>query len=257
MIRVAAVGDVHFDKNSAGRIRDHLEEIRRQADILLIAGDLTQVGHVEEAKVLADDLEGAGIPVVVVLGNHDYHLGQQNEISEVLANSGVIVLEGNTTIIQVGEEQVGIAGIKGFGGGFSGACASEFGEEEMKHFIQHTKSQALKLKDALLSLHTPYRIALMHYSPIPETLAGEKLEIYPFLGSYLLSEAVDQGEVDVVFHGHAHRGMEKGMTFGGVPVRNVAQPVIRHVCNIYSLNKEGLGHSHRVAGMSQFSPHHT
>lgn len=250
MIRVAAVGDVHFDKNSSGRIRDYLGEIRRQADIFLIAGDLTQIGHVEEAKVLADDLEGAEMPIVAVLGNHDYHLGQQREISEVLTNAGVIVLEGTTTVIQVGEEEVGIAGIKGFGGGFAGACASEFGEEEMKRFMQHTKSQALKLKDALLSLTTPYRIALMHYSPIPETLAGEKPEIYPFLGSYLLSEAVDQGKVDVVFHGHAHRGMEKGETFGGVPVRNVAQPVIRHVCNIYSLNKEGLGHSHRIAGMS-------
>lgn len=244
MIRVAAVGDVHFDRSSAGRIRDYLGEICRQSDLFLLAGDLTQMGDIEEAQVLADDLAGCGVPVIAVLGNHDFHLGQEKEIIRVLQAAGVEVLEGAAKTIRVGSEEVGVAGIKGFGGGFAGACASEFGENEMKDFIRHTKSQAKKLKDSLLSLNTPYKIALMHYSPVPDTLMGEKLEIYPFLGSYLLSEAVDQCEVDVVFHGHAHRGVEKGITFGGVPVRNVAQPVIRHVCNIYTLNKDGLSLPH-------------
>lgn len=258
MIRVAAVGDVHFDRNSAGRIREYLGEISRQADLFLLAGDLTQMGHPEEAKVLADDLADCGIPVVAVLGNHDFHLGQEQEIIELLKGAGVVVLEGGTVTYNIGGVEVGVAGIKGFGGGFAGACASEFGEEEMKSFIRHTKAQAKILTDSLQSLNTAYKIALMHYSPIPETLMGEKLEIYPFLGSYLLSEAVDQCDVDVVFHGHAHRGVERGITFGGVPVRNVAQPVIRHVCNIYTLNKEGLSHAQMVArnGMGQSAHSH-
>lgn len=246
MIRIAAVGDVHFDRSSRGAIGEYLNGIAEQSDALLIAGDLTQTGHVEEARVLAEDLSGSKVPVVVVLGNHDYHLGHEMEITKILEGVGVTVLEGNSVVIKVRDTELGVAGIKGFGGGFAGACATEFGEPEMKSFIRHTKVQAARLKEALLLLQTPYKVALMHYSPIPETLIGEKPEIYPFLGSYLLSEVVDEAGVDVVFHGHAHRGMEKGATFGGVPVRNVAQPVIRHVCNIYNLNKEegidqGLG----------------
>jgi Icc-related predicted phosphoesterase len=241
MIRVAAVGDVHFDRESKGRLRGHLSQIATQADILLLAGDLTQTGHIEEARVLAEDLAGANIPIVAVLGNHDYHMDQVEEVSALLGSVGVTVLDGTAVKIKVGDQEVGIAGIKGFGGGFPGATASEFGEPEMKEFIRHTKGQAQKLKNALQSLNTTYKIALLHYSPIADTLMGEKREIFPFLGSYLLAEAIDECEVDVAFHGHAHKGMEKGATFGGVPVRNVAQPVIRHVCNIYTLEKSKAG----------------
>jgi Icc-related predicted phosphoesterase len=240
VIRIAAVGDVHFDKGSRGSIRDHLDQIAEQADTLLLAGDLTQTGSLEEARVLAEDLEGARFPVVAVLGNHDYHLGEEEQIRKLLESVGVTVLEGEATVLKIGEVDLGVAGVKGFGGGFAGACATEFGEPEMKSFIRYTKEQAGRLKEALDSLDTTYKVALMHYSPIPETLTGEKLEIYPFLGSYLLSEVVDEAGADVVFHGHAHRGVERGATFGGVPVRNVAQPVIHHVCNIYRLNKEGI-----------------
>jgi Icc-related predicted phosphoesterase len=240
VIRIAAVGDVHFDKSSRGSIRDHLSQIAEQADALLLAGDLTQTGHLEEARVLAEDLEGAGLPIVAVLGNHDYHLGQEEEIRKLLESVGVTVLEGESVVLKAGGVELGVAGVKGFGGGFAGACATEFGEPEMKNFIRYTKEQAGRLKAALDSLDTTYKVALMHYSPIPETLMGEKPEIYPFLGSYLLSEVVDEAGADVVFHGHAHKGVERGSTFGGVPVRNVAQPVIHHVCNIYRLNKEGI-----------------
>jgi Icc-related predicted phosphoesterase len=234
------VGDVHFDRSSRGAISDYLSDIAEQADVFLLAGDLTQTGHMDEAKVLAEDLAASRIPVVAVLGNHDYHLGHEQQITRLLEGAGVTVLEGNSIVLRIKEMELGVAGIKGFGGGFAGACATEFGEPEMKSFIRHTKTQAARLKEALHLLETPYKVALMHYSPIPDTLMGEKLEIYPFLGSYLLSEAVDEAKVDVVFHGHAHRGVEKGVTFGGVPVRNVAQPVIRHVCNIYRLHKEGI-----------------
>lgn len=240
MIRVAAVGDVHFDRSSAGRLRKYLDEIGRQSDLLLLAGDLTHTGHLDEARVLAEDLSGCGVPVVAVLGNHDFHMGESQELSSLLEDEGITVLEGDSVKFSVRGVEVGVAGVKGFGGGFPGACASEFGEPEMKDFIRVTKSSAESLKAALLSLDTMYKIALMHYSPVAGTLGGERLEIYPFLGSYLLSEAVDEAKADIIFHGHAHRGNEKGRTFGGIPVRNVAQPVIGHVCNIYSLRKEGV-----------------
>lgn len=241
MIRVAAVGDVHFDRSSSGRLRSYLGEIGNMADILLLAGDLTQTGDLDEARVLAEDLAGSPVPVAAVLGNHDFHKNQDRELASLLEEHGITVLEGESVKFRVRDTVVGVAGIKGFGGGFPGACASEFGEPEMKDFIRYTKEQAAELKNALVSLDTPYKIALMHYSPVASTLLGERLEIYPFLGSYLLSEAVDEARADIIFHGHAHKGTERGETFGGIPVRNVAQPVIRHVCNIYSLNKEGVG----------------
>jgi Icc-related predicted phosphoesterase len=240
MIRIAAVGDVHFDQESAGRIADYAEEISSLSDMFLLAGDLTQTGNPEEAIPLAEDLARIRIPVVAVLGNHDYHLGKEKEIAKLLEGVGVIVLEGTSTEVRVGETMVGIAGIKGFGGGFSGASASEFGEIEMKEFIRYTKEGANLLRESLQALSTPYKVALLHYSPVGETLLGEKREIYPFLGSYLLAEAIDEGKADIAFHGHAHKGIERGITAGGIPVRNVAQPVIRHVCNIYTINKEGI-----------------
>jgi Icc-related predicted phosphoesterase len=238
VIRIAAVGDVHFGPDSGGRLREYQDEITNQADVLLLAGDLTQVGSEEEAAVLAADLENFAIPVIAVLGNHDYHLGKEREIKFILETAGVILLEGDGVEIAIRDTRLGIAGVKGFGGGFSGACATEFGECEMKAFVHYTKECASRLERTLSALRTPYKVALLHYSPTSETLLGEKREIYPFLGSYLLAEAVDKGGADIVFHGHAHKGAERGTTVGGVPVRNVAQPVIRHVCNIYTINKE-------------------
>jgi Icc-related predicted phosphoesterase len=240
VIRIAAVGDVHFDKSSAGRLSNYLPELKESADILLLAGDLTQTGDLEEARVLVEDLKNSPVPIVAVLGNHDYQVGKDRELTALLESNGITVLEGEAVKFRVRDTEVGIAGVRGFGGGFPGACASEFGEPEMKDFIRTTKKQAALLKAALLSLDTPYKVALMHYAPVAATLIGERPEIYPFLGSYLLAEAIDEGHADIAFHGHAHRGTERGETYGGIPVRNVAQPVIRHVCNIYSLNKEGV-----------------
>ncbi|MGZ3695123.1 MAG: metallophosphoesterase family protein [Bdellovibrionota bacterium] len=246
MIRLAAVGDVHFDESSAGRIANYADEISSLSDIFLLAGDLTQTGNPEEAKVLVADLKQIRVPVVAVLGNHDYHMGKEKEITAMLEAVGVSVLEGTSVEFEIAGSAVGVAGIKGFGGGYSGACASEFGELEMKEFIRYTKSGAKLLSESLRALETPYKVALLHYSPVADTLLGEKKEIYPFLGSYLLAEAVDEGHVDIAFHGHAHKGVERGITAGGVPVRNVAQPVIRHVCNIYTINKEGIAHAHNM-----------
>lgn len=244
MIRIAAAGDVHFDRNSSGKLAQHFDRLREVADILLLAGDLTQVGHLDEAKILAEDLSQCPIPVVAVLGNHDYHSNETEKIIQCMQTAGVHILERNAAVFEIQNTTVGIVGLKGFGGGFIGASAGEFGEPEMKAFIHHTKVLADTLQQHLENLNTDYKIALLHYSPVPETLMGEKREIYPFLGSYLLAEAIDRGGADIVFHGHAHKGTEKGATPGGVPVRNVAQPVIRHAFNIYTLNKEGIiGHA--------------
>lgn len=238
MIRVAAVGDVHFGSDSAGLLSPYLRQLPDKADILLLAGDLTKAGRPDEAAVLAEELAHVAVPIVAVLGNHDYHEDEQDKISAILADAGVIVLEGQKTLITVGDCRLGIAATKGFGGGFADACATEFGEPETKAFIRHTKTLSWRLEEALreLDADADLKIALLHYSPVSGTLAGERLEIYPFLGSYLLAEAVDRAGADLVVHGHSHGGREKAKTPGGVHVRNVAQPVIKHAYNVYSLS---------------------
>lgn len=244
MIRVAAVGDIHYDRNSAGRMSAFLKSLGESADLLLLAGDLTQVGAVEEVSALSDDLAECSVPIAAVLGNHDYHGNHEREIADVLSRAGVFILDGSSVTLTIGEETVGIMGLKGFGGGFIGACGTDFGEPQMKNFIRFTRAQADILKAGLLALDTDYKVALLHYSPVEDTLHGERREIYPFLGSYLLAEALDQGGADICFHGHAHHGVEKGATPGGVPVRNVALPVIRHAFNIYRLEHGGLSGSY-------------
>lgn len=234
-VRVAAVGDVHFNRSSEGRLRPHLDAL--DADVFLIAGDLTCFGTVEEAQVLADELRDSAVPTFAVLGNHDHHSDQQLGIAAVMADAGVRVLEGEAAEIEVRGETVGVAGAKGFGGGFAGACASEFGEAETKAFVGHTRAIASRLRDVLSGLSTDVRIALLHYSPIQETLEGERLEIYPFLGSYLLGEAIDEAGADLVFHGHAHAGQEEGKTAGGIPVRNVASHVITAPIALYEVSE--------------------
>jgi len=240
VIRVAAIGDVHFSQDSRGKLRDYWKRLAECADIFLIAGDLTTHGEARQVAVLADELEGAGVPIVAVLGNHDYHNDEQREVRRTLERKGIIVLEGESVSLTINDVSVGIAGTKGFGGGFAGACGSAFGEREMKEFVYHTERLATRLQDELSQLKTDYRIALLHYAPVKETLEGERLEIYPFLGSYLLAEAIDAAGADLALHGHAHHGQEKGVTPGGVPVRNVALPVLRHAYAIYHLEKSAM-----------------
>lgn len=235
MIRLAAVGDLHFGDDSAGTLAPRLASIEDDADVFLIAGDLTRQGLANEAAILADELHGITIPVVTVLGNHDYHSNAVAEIRRVLEGAGAHVLEEQSKVLEIGDQTLGIAGVKGFGGGFAGGCGSDFGEPEMKEFMRATLSAARALRARLEALDTDYRVALLHYAPVEETLAGEKLEIYPFLGSYHLAEAVDLAGADLVLHGHAHRGREKGRTATGVPVRNVAQPMLKRPYTVYSL----------------------
>ena len=235
MIRVAAVGDIHVGVESAGRLKPCFDEVHEHADLLLLAGDLTRCGTVDEAATLAGELADVRVPVVAVLGNHDLHADAGDEVVAALEAVGVHVLDGSATVVDVEGISVGIAGTKGFGGGFPGASGSEFGEPEMKAFMRHARQVACGLQEALGVLATDVRIALTHYAPVEETLRGERLEIYPFLGCWLLAEAIDEAGADVAFHGHAHRGAERGVTPGGVRVRNVAQPVLGHPYRVYGV----------------------
>ncbi|NMO55563.1 metallophosphoesterase [Actinoplanes sp. TBRC 11911] len=235
MIRIAAVGDVHVDKDVVGRYRPALEQLPYRADALLVAGDLTRHGTVEEARCFAAEFGGLAVPVVVVLGNHDHQSDQQSRVAEVLTEAGITVLEGEATVLELHGHRLGIAGVKGFGGGFAGACASNFGEREMKDFVGTTEVVADRLAAALLSVQVDALVALTHYAPVPETLVGEPLEIYPFLGSYQLGRAIDSAPTSLALHGHAHHGSERGRTPGGVAVRNVAHPVIKQAYNVYQL----------------------
>jgi Icc-related predicted phosphoesterase len=235
VIRIAAVGDLHAGLDSSGQIAPRFDDLAERADILLLAGDLTRLGAPEEGKVLAEELRGMSVPVVAVLGNHDYHGGRQDDIRAVLEDAGVRVLEGEGMTVDVDGVRLGVAGTKGFGGGFPGASATAFGEDVMKAFVGHTEEVSERLEGALRGLKADVRVALLHYAPIEATLSGERLEIYPFLGSYLLAEAIDRAGADVVFHGHAHRGTEKGVTPGGIHVRNVAETVIGHSYQVYRL----------------------
>ena len=240
MIRIAAAGDLHFGTDSAGTLRPRLQHLPEHADVFLLAGDLTRYGGPDEAAVLADELKDLSIPMFAVLGNHDYHLEREKEVRDVLERAGIRVLEGEGEVVQVNGERVGVAGTKGFGGGFAGACGTEFGEPEMKAFMAHTREISDRLEEALEALDADFRVVILHYSPVKGTLQGERLEIFPFLGSYLLAEPIDRVGADLIVHGHAHHGTEKGVTPGGIHVRNVSLPVIKHAYNVYSIERGRL-----------------
>ncbi|RLP92077.1 metallophosphoesterase [Micromonospora sp. BL4] len=238
VIRIAAVGDVHLDEDVVGRFRPALEELPDCADVLLLAGDLTRHGTESEARCVAQEFGGLGVPVVTVLGNHDHQCDQVPQVVKVLEDAGITVLEGNGVVLDCAGGRLGIAGVKGFGGGFAGRCASDFGEPEMKAFVRTTNESAESLGKALRSLDCDMLVALTHYSPVPDTLAGEPLEIYPFLGSYQLGQAIDSAPTALALHGHAHAGTERGTTPGGVRVRNVAHPVIKQAYSVFHVGDQ-------------------
>lgn len=235
-MRVAAVGDTHFTPDSMGLLREHFGSLHERADVLLLAGDLTGHGTVEEASALAREIEGLEIPMVAVLGNHDCHSDQQDRISVLMEGAGVHVLEGESTVLAVGGESLGIGGVKGFVGGFTeGASWGEFGESQMRELIRHTRESAERLQTTLEDLTVDRRIALLHYAPVEATVKGEHPQMYPFLGSFLLAEAIDAAGADLVVHGHAHYGSEEGVTPGGIQVRNVAHTVIRRPYRVFEV----------------------
>ena len=221
-VRFAIVGDIHVKKDSAGTLRSFFAQASDAADALLLCGDLTDYGTAEEAQVLVDELAGVKVPIVAVLGNHDFESGTPEVVTETLKHAGVRVLDGEAVEI----EGVGIAGAKGFCGGFGRGSLGAWGEPIIKMFVQEALNEAMKLEAALAKLRTPHRIALLHYSPIAGTVAGEPVEIFPFLGSSRLEEPLLRYPVDAIFHGHAHRGTLEGKTISGVPVYNVARPLL-------------------------------
>lgn len=233
MIRVAALADPHMDDDVLGRFRPALRELPELADVLLLGGDLTRHGAVSEARCVAAEFGCLGVPVIAVLGNHDYHCDQVPRLVEILRDVDITVLEGTGVVVNTPGGRLGVAGAKGFGGGFAGRCASEFGEPEMKAFTRTTCDIADRLGATLRDLDCDVPVALTHYAPVPDTLAGEPLEIYPFLGSYLLGKAIDSTHPALAIHGHAHHGSERGTTPGGVLVRNVAHPVIKQAYSVF------------------------
>ena len=222
VVRIAAMSDIHYGKATQGKLHDAFIRVNEHADVLLICGDLTDYGLPEEAKVLAKDLSAVRVPIVAVLGNHDYESGQEGEVTRILGDAGVRVLDGDS----VEFHGIGFAGVRGFCGGFGRGALGAWGERVIKQFVHEAIEEALKLENALAKLRTDSKIALLHYSPIPQTVEGEPLEIYAFLGSSRLEEPLTRYPVNAVFHGHAHRGTVEGVTTTGIPVYNVCQTLL-------------------------------
>ena len=222
-LRIAAVGDLHVTKASGGLLRPYFAQLEGRADVLLLCGDLTDYGLADEAHVLAKELAGLKMPILAVLGNHDFESGHPEKVTEILSEAGVRVLDGDSHII----DDAGFAGIKGFCGGFGRGTLGPWGEPTIKGFVKEALDEALKLESALARLRVDRRIALLHYAPIRATVEGEPEEIFPFLGCSRLEEPLERYPVTVAFHGHAHRGSLEGRTRVGTPVFNVAMPLLR------------------------------
>ena len=226
-VRIAAVGDIHVRESDKGKWSEYFREVSQQADILVICGDLTDTGDEGEAQLLSEELRSCTIPVVGVLGNHDFEKGRHKLIRQMVQNENVHILDGEAIVIK----GVGFAGVKGFGGGFDNHMLSMFGEGAMKAFVQEAVDEALRLDRALARLdqenESIKKIAVLHYSPIKETVIGEPEAIFPFLGSSRLAEPLSRRQVVAAFHGHAHIGTLEGQTNAGVKVYNVAKPILQ------------------------------
>jgi Icc-related predicted phosphoesterase len=224
LVRLAAIGDIHCNKTSGGSFQPLFAQVAERADVLVICGDLTDHGLPEEAQVLAKELTAAGtVPIVGVLGNHDFESGRTDEIVRILADAGVTLLDGDACEVQ----GIGFAGTKGFAGGFGRGTLGYWGEPAIKQFVQEALDEALKLETALARLRTPHRIAVLHYAPIRGTVEGEPLEIFPYLGCSRLEEPLTRYPVTAVVHGHAHHGTPEGRTAGNIPVYNVSMSLLR------------------------------
>lgn len=222
-IRIAALGDVHFNGEGAGDLRELFAEIDRGADVLALCGDLTTHGRPEQMRMFIDELAGVHIPIVCVLGNHDYEGEAADELKALLKHRGVHVLDGDQAVI----DGIGFAGTKGFVGGFGRGALAPFGEKLIKDFVQAALDESIKLENALRNLYTDTKVVLLHFAPIIDTVLGEPEYIHPFLGSSRLLEPLETHGASVIFHGHAHHGAAAGRTPSGIPVHNVALPLLR------------------------------
>ncbi|HET6312419.1 MAG TPA: metallophosphoesterase [Chloroflexia bacterium] len=222
-VRIAAVGDIHCNRSSQGAFQPLFSEINEKADVLVLCGDLTDYGLPEEAHVLVRELAVLRVPVLAVLGNHDFESGKQDEVTGILGDAGVLMLDGDAQEVA----GVGFAGAKGFAGGFGTGTLAPWGEAAVKAFVQEAVNEAMKLEKAVARLRTPHKIVVLHYAPIQTTVEGEPEAIFPFLGSSRLEEPLARYPVSAVFHGHAHRGTLEGRTMSGSPVYNVAMPLLK------------------------------
>jgi Icc-related predicted phosphoesterase len=222
-LRIAATADIHYGKHSKGKMQELFAQVSREADVLLLCGDLTDYGLREEAELLAADIHThVRVPVLAVLGNHDFESGHPEAVVHVMESAGVTMLNGEATEI----DGVGFAGVCGFGGGFGRRMLNAWGEPLIKSFVQEAIDQALRLEQALTQLRTDRRVVVLHYAPIRGTVEGEPPEIFPFLGSTRLEEPINRFRVNAVFHGHAHNGSPEAVTATGIPVFNVAAPLL-------------------------------
>ncbi len=221
-VRIAAIGDLHFDGTTRTELRVMLSELHHDADVLVLCGDLSTHGKPEQITALAEELASVAIPIVAVLGNHDYESGNEAQAATILGEAGVHVLDGTSAVVH----GVGFAGSKGFAGGFGRGALGAFGEPLIKEFVNAALDEARKIENALRSLTTETKVVVLHYSPIVDTVVGEPEVIYPFLGSSRMLEPIDTIGASVVFHGHAHHGSLEGVTPSGIPVYNVAQPLL-------------------------------
>lgn len=226
--RIAAMADIHVKMSDRGSLRHTFDQVGDEADVLLICGDLTDTGDEDEAKILAEALDNLHIPVIGVLGNHDFEKGRQKIIKQILTEHKMTILDGEFTVAC----GIGFAGTKGFGGGFDQYMLSIFGEDMMKQFVHEAVNESLQLDRALTRLEQEHpelpKVALLHYAPIKNTIHGEPEQLYPFLGSSHLAEALNRRQVAVAFHGHAHGGTVFGQTSTNIPVYNVALPLLKN-----------------------------
>lgn len=226
VVRIAALGDLHYGRNAApGSLQPLFSQINESADVLVLCGDLTDYGLVEEAQALVRELSPVKLPMVGVLGNHDVESGREADLTKVFADAGIAMLDGDSTEIL----GVGFAGVKGFAGGFGRRALGPWGEQIIKKFVHEAVDEALKLESALARLRNDRRIAVLHYAPIQATVEGEPPEIFPFLGCSRLEEPLGRYPVTAVFHGHAHHGQAEGFTTKNVPVYNVSLSLMRHL----------------------------
>jgi Icc-related predicted phosphoesterase len=230
-LKIAAIGDLHVRQERTGAVRDLFAEMSKAADVLVLCGDLTDVGNPREAEVLAEDLRTCTIPVIGVLGNHDYECGHPEEVGKILRDGGLRLLDGQSTEV----DDVGFVGVKGFAGGFGRRMLSSFGEASVKNFVAEAMNEAMRLENAMRTVKNDRALVILHYAPIQETIEDEPLEIYPFLGCSRLAETIDRFKVSAVVHGHAHRGRYEGRTPGGAPVYNVAFAVPKPTGRPYAL----------------------
>lgn len=230
-LRIAAMGDLHMREDGSVSFRELFGEISRAADVLVLTGDLTDLGKPQEAALLAQEFKACSIPIVGVLGNHDYESGCPEEVTRILRDAGMKVLEGQA--IEIGG--VGFVGVKGFAGGFGRRMLGSFGEPAMKQFVAETMNEAMRLENAMRTVRSKRSMVILHYAPVVETIEDEPLEIYPFLGSSRLAETIDRFQVSAIVHGHAHRGRFQGRTPGGQLVYNVARHIEKPTGRPYAI----------------------